>query len=147
MKYTCEIVIDLPRDRVLELFKNREFNMTWQEGLKSMELLEGESYKTGAVTRYVFDSKGRDFEIVETILDNESPEIYDALYTAKNAKNWWKNRLIDKGDQTQWISYNIFEMSGIMWFVSLFGKRMFVNKTMKDMKRFKELAENYQFEL
>jgi hypothetical protein len=38
-------------------------------------------------------------------------------------------------------------MSGIMWFVGIFAKKMFVNKTMKDMKRFKELAENYQFEL
>lgn len=144
MKYTCEIVIDLPRDKVLELFKNREFNMTWQEGLKRMELLEGEAFKTGAVTRYIFDSKGKDFEIIETILDHGTPEIYDALYVAKNVKNWWTNRLIDKGHQTHWISYNEFRMSGHMWFVSLFGKHLFVKKTMKDMKRFKTLAENYE---
>jgi hypothetical protein len=33
MNYTCEVVIDLPRDRVIELFDNPQNLTKWQPGL------------------------------------------------------------------------------------------------------------------
>ncbi|MEM7797967.1 MAG: SRPBCC family protein [Chloroflexota bacterium] len=40
MKYSTEVVIDLPRERVIELFDNTENMYKWQNGLKSHEFLK-----------------------------------------------------------------------------------------------------------
>ena len=42
MKYTREIVIELPRDRVIELFDDADNLSKWQEGLQSFEHVSGE---------------------------------------------------------------------------------------------------------
>ena len=51
MKYTTELTIKLPRNRVIELFDSTENLYEWQEGLLSFELLEGEAGQEGAVSK------------------------------------------------------------------------------------------------
>ena len=42
MHYSVDIEIDLPRDRVIELFDSTENLYKWQRGLQSFEHIEGE---------------------------------------------------------------------------------------------------------
>ena len=42
MKYTCEITIDLPRERVVEIFDDSEKLPKWMPGLKRFEHLSGD---------------------------------------------------------------------------------------------------------
>lgn len=48
MKYESELVIDLPRERVIELFDNPDNLPKWQEGLQSFEHISGEVGQPGA---------------------------------------------------------------------------------------------------
>ena len=43
MKYTCKLVINLPRERVVELFDDPDNLPRWMEGLQSFEHLSGEN--------------------------------------------------------------------------------------------------------
>ena len=51
MKCECEVIIDLPRERMIELFDNPENLPEWQEGLNVFERFEGEEGQPGAKTR------------------------------------------------------------------------------------------------
>ena len=53
MKYTREVVIDLPRDRVIELFDDADNLPKWQEGLQRFEHVSGEPGQPGAKSRLV----------------------------------------------------------------------------------------------
>ncbi|MFQ5507583.1 MAG: SRPBCC family protein [Planctomycetota bacterium] len=51
--YTVEVDIDLPRERVIELFDNADNLYKWQPGLQSFEHLSGEPGQPGASSRMV----------------------------------------------------------------------------------------------
>ena len=65
MKYTREVVIDLPRERVIELFDDADNLTKWQEGLQAFEHVSGEPGQPGAKSRLVYDYRGRRFEMTE----------------------------------------------------------------------------------
>ena len=48
MNFTTQIVINRPRDRVVELMRNPDNIPKWQPGLQSVELLSGEKDQVGA---------------------------------------------------------------------------------------------------
>ena len=74
MKYIREVVIDLPRDRVIELFDNADNLTKWQEGLQAFEHVSGEPGASGAKSRLVYDHRGRSFELIETITERNLPD-------------------------------------------------------------------------
>ena len=55
MKYTCQIVIDLPRRRVVELFDDPANLPKWMTGLQSFEHVSGEPGRPGAKSRLLFE--------------------------------------------------------------------------------------------
>ena len=59
MKYSSELDIELPRQRVIELFDDPENLPKWQPGLRSFELVDGEEGQPGAKSRLVYDMDGR----------------------------------------------------------------------------------------
>ena len=73
MKYEVETTIDLPRERVIELFDNPDNLPKWQPTLQSFELISGESGQPGAKSRLVYLEDGREIEMIETIV-NYKPE-------------------------------------------------------------------------
>ncbi len=123
MNYSCEVTINLPRQRMLELFEDQECMKVWQEGFISMELLEGEYYKTGSKSKLLYDMNGKEVEMIETIVNYGFPDDFEALYEAKNVKNWVVNSFIDQGETTLWRADHIFKCSGFMALVTLFGKK------------------------
>ena len=91
MKYNSEVVIDLPRPRVVELFDNADNLSKWQPGLSSFEPLSGELGQTGAKSRLVYDMNGRRVEMTETIVSRDLPDEFSATYAAKGVMNWKEN--------------------------------------------------------
>ena len=51
MKYSNEVVIDLPRKKVIELFNSEENLFKWQPELLSFEHLSGERGEVGAKSK------------------------------------------------------------------------------------------------
>lgn len=141
MKYKTEVTIDLPRDRVVELFDSRENMYKWQEGLKSDEHLEGEPGQPGAKMKLVYDQNGRSMELTETITVRNLPEEFSAVYEAPNMWNLNKNFLYDEGDKTRWVTDTEFKASGFMKVFVFFLPGMFKRQTLKTMNDFKAFAE------
>ncbi len=141
MKYTSEIVINLPREKVIELFDNKANLTHWQEGLQSFEHLSGEPGSIGAKSILKYKMGKRNIEMTETILKKELPN-FDFLYEAKGVWNEVKNSFseIDQ-NQTKWTIENDFRGKGMMAVMIFLIPSMFKKQTMKFMKSFKYFAE------
>ena len=67
MKYTTEVTIDLPRQRVVELFDNPDNLPKCQPGLQNFDFLSGKEGQTGAKSLLVYDMDGRRVEMFKLL--------------------------------------------------------------------------------
>jgi uncharacterized membrane protein len=142
MIYENELIIDIPRDRVVELMDNFENLKKWQPGLRSYEHLSGEPGQTGAVTKLIYDEKGREVEMTETIVTRNFPDEFTAIYKGKDVVNRFENYFYEEGpNKTRWRTVSDFKFHGFMSIFALFMRRAFPKQTLKDMERFKTFAE------
>jgi hypothetical protein len=142
MKYTTEIILDLPHDRVVQLFDNPDNLAKWQIGLQSFEHVSGELGKPGAKSRLLYDMGGRKVEMTETIEARSLPEEFSGTYEADGVWNGLSNRFYDEGDQTRWEIETEFKFSGWMRLLSFFMRGSFPKQTMETMQQFKRFAES-----
>jgi uncharacterized protein YndB with AHSA1/START domain len=68
MRYSCEVIINLPRQRVIELFDNPENLKHWMPGLISFEPVSGVPGQPGAISRLEFQMGKRKMVMTETSL-------------------------------------------------------------------------------
>ena len=143
MKYTREVVIDLPRDRVIELFDDADNLPKWQDGLQRFEHVSGEPGQPGAKSRLVYDHRGRRWELFETITERNLPDEFTAIYETEGVWNLMKNRFEEEGpNRTRWIAESDFRSSGLtMRLMSIFLRPIFTSRTMKTLRDFKAFAE------
>ncbi|MEJ2596257.1 MAG: SRPBCC family protein [bacterium] len=141
MKFTLEIEINLPRDKVIELFDNPDNLVEWQNGFVSYEPLEGKPGEEGSTARLRYKMGNRDIEMTETITRKTLPEEFNGTYEAKGVFNIIRNRFIDQGTTTRWISENEFYFTGIMRFLAFFLPGAFRKQSLKYMRNFKTFAE------
>lgn len=143
MKYTVEIDIDLPRDRVIELFDSSENMKHWQEGLVSYEHLSGTPGEVGAKMKLQYKMGKREIEMVETITKRELPDEFAGTYEAKNVFNIVDNTFVSVSeDKTKWVSYNEFQFKGFMKIIGFLMPGAFKKQSYKYMEDFKQFAEN-----
>ena len=143
MNYEKELIIDLPRDRVVELMDNFENLKKWQPSLKSYEHVSGDVGKEGAVTMLVYEEKGREVEMTETIVTRNFPDEFTAIYEGKDVVNRFENYFYEEGpNKTRWRTVSDFKFRGFMAVFALFMRRAFPKQTLSDMERFKVFAEN-----
>ena len=74
MKYSTEVTIDLPRERIIELFNSFDNLVKWQPRLRSYEHLNRTPSEPGAKTRLRYDEDGREMEMIETVLKRDLPD-------------------------------------------------------------------------
>lgn len=144
MRYRLELDIDVPRERVLELFLDLEVLGRWQPDLVSVETVGEVPPRTiGAQTRQVHRVGGRPVDIVETITVHDHPERFAATYEADKVWNLVDNRFADvEGRATHWTLDSECRVSGIvMKLMTLVMPGMFRRQTWGMMNRFKEFAE------
>ena len=142
MKYTCEVLIDKPRNEVVNLFDNADNLKYWQKGLKKFEHLSGEPGKPGAESKLIYDMDKRTVEMIETITYNNLPEEMHSNYLAKGVLNVQKNHFKEEGEKTRWISEAEFRFKGFMKLLAFFmGKGTFQKQTQSFLEDFKAFAE------
>jgi hypothetical protein len=145
MRYTTEIIIDLPREKVIPLLDSFENLKKWQPNLKSYDHVGGTPGKVGAKTKLIFEVNGGEMEMFETITVRNFPDELVAVYTTKGALNIFKNYFeIVNSNKTRWKTVSIFRFKGMMAIKSFFNKMPFKNQTLKSMMMFKEFAESVQ---
>jgi hypothetical protein len=142
MKFSQSIEINLPREKVIELFKNPDNMKHWQPGLVSFENISGTSGEIGAKSRLKYKMGKRDVEMIETITNRNLPDEFSGTYEAKGIWNEVKNYFIEKpSDKTEWVSESEFRFSGFMKIMGFVMPAAFKKESYKYLKLFKEFAE------
>ena len=120
MKYTNEVVINLPLKKVIELFDSEENLFKWQPELISFEHLSGEKGEVGAKSKLRYTMGKREIEMIETITVKNLPKEFSATYEAKDVWNEMKN-YFEEICLSQILVSNIFvrRMSSIIFVIKL----------------------------
>lgn len=142
IKYTITQEINLPKEKVVQLFDNEDNLKQWQPELREIVHLSGEPGEEGARSKLVYQMGKRQIEMEETILSNDLPDGMHLLFTTKGVKNEQSHHFSAISDgQTKWESHNIFHFSGFMAVAAFFMKGAFKKQTAKYLRRFREFAE------
>jgi len=143
MQFSCETIINLPREKVVRLFDNPGNLKKWMEGLQNFDHISGREGYPGAKSRMVFHNDGRRLELIETIVSRNLPEELIGTYETKGIFNKVANYFYEDGPQrTRWVSENEFQFSGLMNLMILFMRSAFPKQTQRHMENFKTFAEN-----
>lgn len=142
MKYTVDIEINAPIDRVIELFDNPDNMDKWMEGLISFEHLSGTAGQPGAKSRLLFKMGKREIEMVETITVRNLPHEFSGTYEAKGVMNIVSNKFIELPDnRTKYITEQEFQFKGFMKIIAFLMPGMFKKQSMKYLIDFKKFVE------
>lgn len=144
MRFNCSVEIDLPRERVIELFDNPNNMKHWQDGFISFEHYKGETGQPGAESLIKYNINGREMELTETILVRNLPDEFSGLYESKMTLNTMKNYFHELSPtKTRWESeIEYTELRGFMVkMMGMFFPSMFKKQTQKWMDQFKKFAE------
>lgn len=143
MKYTTEIEINQPREKVVELFTNPEYLKEWQEGLQSHDLIFGTMGEVGSKYLLKFDLGNRKIEMVETLKRKDLPNEITFTYEAKGVWNMVNTQFIEKSKDTTICKTSIeFRFKGLMKIMAFFMQGAFKKQTCKYMEDFKRMVES-----
>jgi len=143
MEYTLEIELKSPRNEVIKKFNNEENMKHWQEGFVSMEHLNGEKGKTGAISKLTYKMKSnKEVEMIETITMLDLPDAIHFTFDAKNVYNIQENYFEElPNGHTKWITKNEFKFSGFMKLIGFLMPGAFKKQSLTFMNNFKAFAE------
>lgn len=142
--YTVEIEINLPRDRVIELFDNPDNLKKWQPGLQSFEHVSGEPGQPGARSKLVYLNGKHRVELTETVTKRDLPDEFNGTYSWGGGENTLENRFIELGpDRTKWESTCSYEFSSFMLkMMGFLFPGMFKKQNMVFLRNFKAFCED-----
>jgi carbon monoxide dehydrogenase subunit G len=142
MKYTTEIEINKPVDRVVELFDNPKNLDKWMKGLQSFQPISGTTGQAGAKSLLKFKMGKRDIEMVETITVRNLPSEFSGTYEAKGVYNIVKNMFIElPGNRTKYISESEFRFNGFMKIIAFLMPGAFKKQSLTYLNDFKDFVE------
>lgn len=143
MKYSNEVIINAPINRVIELFDNADNLKHWMTGLQSFEHLSGTPGQQGAKSKMVFLHGKRRMEMIETILVRDLPAEFTGQYDTQGAVSTTRNRFIDLGNgTTRYINDNEFQFSGFLKIIAWLMPGAFKKQSQKFMEDFKRFVES-----
>jgi carbon monoxide dehydrogenase subunit G len=142
MNYTTEIQIDLPVEKVIELFDNPDNLKYWQPGLQSFEPISGTPGQPGAKARLKFKMGKREIEMIETVTVRNLPTEFSGTYEAKGVFNQVRNRFIPlAANKTRYVTEQEFQFTGMMKIIGLLMPGAFKKQSRQYMQYFKDFAE------
>jgi len=140
MKFNCTVTINQHIDKVVDIFSNPANLQYFQEGFKSKEHLSGIPGEKGATAKMTYEK----LELIETIIQNNLPEEFMAVYEHKHMTNTMKVNFVQlEPNKTQYnseIEYTEFNGILIKIIAKLFPG-MFKKQVLKWMNLFKSYAE------
>lgn len=143
MKFTIEIIIDLPRAEVINKLNNIENKKHWLRGLVSVEHLSGTPTEVGSKIKLNYQFGRRKIELIETILKSNFPEEFHGTYDTNGMHHIQKNYFTETPEgKTKWVSESEFIPTGFMMrMMTLLMPRMFKKQSQKYLVDFKNFAE------
>lgn len=146
MQYTCEIIIDRPRDRVVAVFDDPDAISKWQPTFVRMEPVSGEPGTPGAQTRLIHHENGREMVMLETIETRNLPDEMSLVFEMRGLMGVW-NRVHNRfeavaADKTRWVMESEFKFRGLMALMAPFMRGAFPKQTQQSMQLFKDYVES-----
>ena len=144
MKFSCSVDINLPVNRVIELFDNPDNMGKWQDGFVSFEHLSGVSGQPGAKAKVTYNMNGREMVLIETVKVRDLPHEFSGTYEHKHMTNSMKNSFKDLGNnKTRWTAeLHYTKLNGFMIKIMAFlFPGMFKKQTQKWLNQFRDFAE------
>lgn len=146
MQYNIEVVINKDIDTCCRLFKDHDFAFKWLVGLQKMEPISGEPGKKGSKAKIISISKGKTYEMIETILIDNLPDEFKTSYEMNGTYNTVSTKFVKiDSNTTKCIGENEFIFSG--FFMKLMSKLMpgaFKKMSLTYMNNFKKAVEEYK---
>lgn len=143
-RFTCIVDIDLPRDRVIELFDDPGNMKHWQDGFESFEHVAGNPGETGAQAIIRYNMRGKKFELLETVIKRDVPREFHGTYEGDWGKNSMDNYFEEIGQtKTRWraeVEYTQVN-SLMMNIMNFLMPGMARKQTQKWLNQFKVFAE------
>jgi uncharacterized protein YndB with AHSA1/START domain len=141
MRYTLEVTIDAPRERVVALFTDPTHFADWQPALECYELVSGEQAQTGAVAELTTRAGNRVTGMTETVESNALPDSMSVIYETHGVWNRSANSFAaESPESTLWISENEFRFTGARRALGLM-EGSFKKESLDIMERFKAFVE------
>jgi hypothetical protein len=146
MKYKCEVIVNKPKELVVELYRNPQFFKEWQDGFIDMTLPDKTDKKINYHAIYQYKVMGNKIiNLEERILNDLLPDSFEATYSTDDMANSMKSTFIKSSPtSTKLIAeleYYYFE--GILpKMMSIFMKWSFKKQTQKWLNQFKTFAES-----
>jgi hypothetical protein len=141
MRYRCEVVVNVPRGKFIELFDNPAKMPKWSPGLQTFEPISGTPGQPGAKSRLVYLMGKRTIEMIETVTTRNLPDEFSGTYDANGVHNIVINHFHDEGNATRWVLDTEFTFKGFMRLMAILMPGMFKKESMKHMMNFKKFAE------
>jgi len=142
MRYTTEVIIDVPRDRVVQLFTDPAHFVDWQPGLERYQLVSGTQAQVGAKAELTTRTGSRTIEMTETVETNSLPDELGVIYETDGVWNRTLNHfMVESPDSTRWVSDNEFRFEGVRKGLALLTGS-FKKESLEIMERFKTFAES-----
>jgi len=144
MNFTCKIDIDLPIDKVIDLFDNVDNLKEWQDGFLREEPISGIPKAPDSKSRIFFKQGKGEMQLVETIIVNDLPNERIAQYVHEHMTNLKTDRFISLCEsQTRWESeIDYIKFNGFMpKLMAMLFPGMFKKPPQKWMEQFKVFAE------
>lgn len=142
MHYSVTVEIDLPRERVIELFDNPDNMPHWQPSLLSFTHLTGEAGQAGATSELKYQMGKREVVMIETITERNLPDVFSGTYETKGVWNQVSNHFVEQDGKTMWTMNTVFKCTGMLRIMAWLMPGMFKKQTTADMLSFKAFAES-----
>ena len=145
MKLKTEVVIAADPATVWRYFDDIDKLSQWQSGLKSVTHQSGTRGHPDAVSVLVYDDKGRDLTVTETITARREPDFLAGTRHSGHVDSVVVNHFEETEDgNTRWIAYRNHAFKGTARFTTLFTHGAIRRRAEADMNRFKLLVETGQ---
>ena len=142
MQYKVEIVIDVPREKMIEMFDNPDNLNKWQPTFLGIEHVEGVERTKGAKSSLRYKQGKGEMEMIETVLVYNMPDEFSCTYEANGVLNINKNFFYAEGDKTRWVTDTEFQFNSLpMKLMGMLLPFMFKSQTNQMMQNFKTFAE------
>jgi len=138
MKYTLEITIDLPRDKVVALFLDSAKLKYWQKGFISKETYKGEPGQEGSRSKIKHKELSGVTEVTETIVKLNLPQEIQVTQSTDQVSTSAYHFFKEIDGKTIWIYESVIKFSGAMKIMAfMVGSEPYENKTKELMEDFK----------
>jgi hypothetical protein len=142
MEYKTEIIINKPRQEIIDVFENPSLLPLWQRGLERSRPLSGKNGEEGSKRKLYITIEGQSIKMTETIIKKNLPKEWHGKYSSKGIESIQKNYFEDLNEnQTKWTSYSEFKFSGFMKVISKLLPEIFKKRSVLVQKDFKAFIE------